>query len=193
VSLGHTDASLETFERAAEAGATLVTHLYSAMSPFHHREPGAVGAALALDRLTACLIPDGIHTHPASLRIALSAKGASRLALVSDAMAAAGCGPGAYTLGGQTVHVRDGAARLADGTLAGSAILLDEAVRGMVALGGATPGEALAMASTVPARALGLARTGRIAEGLDADLVLLDGDLHVRGTLVRGKPQHDLW
>lgn len=186
IALGHTDATYEQYARGIDAGATLATHLYNAMSPFAHRAPGAIGAALADDRITACLIADGIHAHPASLRVAFRAKGPGRVALVTDMMAAAGMGPGQYQLGGQAVTVDDRAARLADRTLAGAILTMDEAVRNAARWMGATVVEALQMASEIPARLLGLAHAGRIAVGCDADFVLLDDALTVRATLRGG-------
>jgi N-acetylglucosamine-6-phosphate deacetylase len=186
ISLGHTDATYEQFVGGIDAGARMATHLYNAMSPFGHRTPGAIGAALTDDRVAVGLIADGVHAHPASLRLALRAKGARKLALVSDMMAAAGMPPGAYALGGQRVIVDGTAARLADGTLAGSLLTMDQAVRNMVRWAGATPADALRMASTVPAALLGLAGYGAIRVGNVADLVLLDTDLRVRATIVNG-------
>jgi len=186
VSLGHTDGTFAEIGAGIQAGARLATHLYSAMSPFAHRAPGAVGALLTDDRVTAMLIADGVHTHPAALQLALRAKGADRLALVTDAVAAAGGPPGRYRLGGVEI-VSDGtSARLLDGTLAGSTLTLDAAVRAMVSLAGATPPQALAMASTVPADAIRLRDRGRLALGQRADLVLWSPDLTVQTTIVGG-------
>ena len=189
VSLGHTDATYEEFVRGIDHGASLVTHLYSAMSAFRHRSPGAVGAALVDDRVTAGIIADGVHCHPASLRLALKTKGVERIALVTDAIAGAGMAPGTYRLEGQEILVEETGARLADGTLAGSVLTLDQAVRNMVRLGGARVADAIRMASDVPARVLGLSRQGRLAVGFDADLVLLDEGLEVQATFRRGRQQ----
>ena len=187
VSLGHTDATYDQMVAGIDAGASLVTHLYNAMSGFGHRRPGAPGAALTDDRVVVCLIADGAHCHPAAARLALGAAGSDRVALVTDAMAAAGAGPGRYTLAGRTVLVDDTTARLEDGTLAGSILTLDRAVKNAVAWAGATPAQALAMASAVPARALGLSDRGRLGAGARADLVLLDRDLEVVATYVGGR------
>ncbi len=187
VSLGHADASYEVFERGVDAGATMATHLYNAMSPFGHRAPGTIGAALVDDRVVVGLIADGVHSHAASLALAVRAKGAERIALISDMISAAGMGPGEYRLGGQMVTVDGRSARLSDGTLAGAIITMDEAVRNAVAWGRATPGEALRMASMTPADALELAHAGRLEVGCDADLALLDDALQVEATIIAGR------
>lgn len=187
VSLGHTDATVETFTAGIDAGATVATHLYNAMSPFGHRDPGAIGAALTDDRITVGLIADGIHSHPAALRLAFRAKGPDRIALVTDMMAAAGMPPGTYPLGDQTVTTDGVAARLADGTLAGATLRMDAAVRNAVAWTGATAAEAIRMATETPANVLGRADLGRLVAGNPADLVLLTDDLQVVATLVGGR------
>ncbi len=187
VSLGHTDATYEQFAAGVDAGARMATHLYNAMSPFAHRAPGAIGAALLEDRVTVGLIADGTHSHPVSLRLALRAKGVERIALITDMMAAAGMPPGVYALGGQQVTVDGVSARLADGTLAGSLLTMDWAVYNMVYWTDATMIDALRMASEIPARLLGMDSVGRIAVGADADLVLLDANLHVQMTIIKGE------
>lgn len=186
VSLGHTDASFETFTAAVDAGATLATHVWNAMSPLHQRAPGATGAALTDDRVTALVIADGVHTHPAVLRLTVRAKGFDRLALITDAMAGAGLAPGPTVLGGRAVTVDLTSARLADGTLAGSTLTLDRAVRNAVGLTGISEAAAVHLATAVPARALGLPNRGRLVVGADADIVLLDEDLTVMATYVGG-------
>jgi len=187
VALGHTEATHAQMAAGFDAGASLVTHLFNAMSPFTHRAPGAAGAALTDDRVTVSLIADGVHLHAAALALAIKAKRPGRVALITDATAAAGRRAGSYRLGGRVV-VSDGhAVRLPDGTLAGSALLMDRAVRNVIALAGVSAAEALRAASETPASVLGLARKGRLAPGCDADLVLLDRKLHVRGTFVSGR------
>ncbi len=186
VSLGHTDATYEQFVAGVDAGARMATHLYNAMSPFAHRAPGAIGAALLDDRITVGLIADGVHSHPASVALAYRMKGAARIALVTDMMAAAGMPPGTYALGGQQVIVDGRSARLADGTLAGSILTMDHTVRNMVQWAGADRADALRMASETPARLLGLTHLGTIRAGADADLVLLSDDLTVQATIIRG-------
>jgi N-acetylglucosamine-6-phosphate deacetylase len=187
VSLGHTDASLEEFTSGVDAGAEMATHLYNAMSPFGHRAPGSIGGALTDDRVTVGLIADGIHSHPASLRLAVRAKGIERIALVTDMMAAAGMSAGRYTLGGQSVLVDNQTARLEDGTLAGAVVFLDQAIRNMVRWTGVTPAEAISMATEVPSRLLGATDRGHILTGGRADLVLLDEDLRVTATFISGR------
>lgn len=187
VSFGHTDATYEQFVAGVDAGARMATHLYNAMSPFGHRAPGAIGAALLDDRITVGLIADGVHSHPASLALAFRMKREARVALVTDMMAAAGMPPGTYALGGQEVHVDGVSARLADGTLAGSIITMDQAVRNMVHWTGAHLWDVLRMSSRIPARLLGLEYVGRIRSGDIADLVLLDRDLRVQATIIGGE------
>ncbi len=187
VSLGHTDATYQTFLAGVDMGAVMATHLYNAMSPFQHRQPGAAGAALTDDRVTVGLIADGIHAHPASLQLAVRAKGPERIALVTDMMAAAGMPAGRYWLGGQEVITDGIAARLPDGTLAGAVLTMDAALRNIVAWTEATPAEALRMASEVPAHLLGRPDLGRIAPGATADLALFDQDLCVVATIVGGQ------
>ena len=186
VSLGHTDASLEEFAAGVDAGAEMATHLYNAMSPFQHRAPGAIGAALTDDRVTVGLIVDGVHSHPASIQLAVRAKGVDRVALVSDMMAAAGMPVGDYELGGQPVLVDESSARLPDGTLAGTILTLDQAVRNVARWAGVSPAGALWMATAVPARMLDIADRGRIIGGAFADLALFDVDLQLVATLVGG-------
>jgi N-acetylglucosamine-6-phosphate deacetylase len=186
-SLGHTDASYDELVAGIDAGATMVTHLYNAMSPFAHRAPGVIGAALVDDRVTVGLIADGVHSHPASVRLAVRAKGIERIALVSDLMPAAGLPPGRYEFGGEPAIVDGETASRDDGTLAGSVVPLDQAVRNVVEWTDATPCDALRMASEVPARLLGLPDMGRIAPGNLADLVLLDKDLGIEATIIGGQ------
>jgi N-acetylglucosamine-6-phosphate deacetylase len=187
VSLGHTDASYEEVIAAIDRGATMMTHLYNAMSPFEHRAPGAVGAALLDERVAVGLIADGVHSHPASLQLAFRAKGSTGIALVTDMMAAAGMPPGSYELGGRPVTVDATSARLADGTLAGAVITMDEAIRNMVRWTDAAPAQAIAMASETPARLLGLKDRGRLSSGYRADLVLFDRSLQIQATIIAGQ------
>ncbi|HEY0636493.1 MAG TPA: N-acetylglucosamine-6-phosphate deacetylase [Pseudonocardiaceae bacterium] len=185
--VGHTDASYEQTASAVRAGATVATHLCNGMRGVHHREPGPVLALLEDERVVVELINDGVHLHPAVIRSVLCTVGPRRVALITDAMAAAGAGDGDYLLGGRPVHVRDGVARLAAGdAVAGSTLTLDEALRRTVAAGVPLPDAARALATT-PATVLGL-DTGAVEPGLAADLVLLDEHLTVRTVLARGVP-----
>ncbi len=188
VSLGHSDAPYEAAAAAADAGARGVTHLFNAMSQLGHRAPGLVGATLDHSGLWAGLIADGHHVHPAALRVALRAKrGPARLFLVSDAMPPAGSGDDTFMLGGRVVRRHDGRLTLADGTLAGSDLTMDRAVRFAVEQLHQPLAEALRMASLYPAQFLRLDATrGRIAPGFAADMVLLDNGLSVRGVWIDG-------
>ncbi|MDI3298032.1 MAG: N-acetylglucosamine-6-phosphate deacetylase [Bacillota bacterium] len=186
--VGHTMATYEQALRAIDGGARHCTHLFDAMPPLAHRAPGAPGAFLSDRRATVEVIADGIHLHPAVLRLVLAARGADEVALVTDAVAAAGLGDGEYEFAGRRVLVRDGAVRLPDGTLAGSTLTMDRAVRNMVALAGASWEEAIRMATWTPARIAGVAeRKGRVAAGMDADLVALDAEGRVVATWTRGE------
>lgn len=191
VSAGHTECTYAQLKEAAAAGLSHVTHLFNAMRGLHHREPGTVGGALSLPGVTAEVIADGIHVHPAVLKVAVQARGVSEMMLITDAMRAAGMPDGEYYLGELKAIVKDGAARLEDGTLAGSVLTMATAVRNMVKLVGVSLPEAVAMASLNPARKHGLRLKGSIAAGKDADLVWLDQDLRVRATLVGGELVHD--
>jgi N-acetylglucosamine-6-phosphate deacetylase len=187
VSLGHTDATIDELTAAVDAGAVMATHLYNAMSPFGHREPGVIGAVLTEDRLVAGLIADGVHAHPRAVTLAIRAKGTDRIALVTDLMAAAGMPPGDYTLGGQLVSTDGVAARLPDGTLAGAVLLMNEAIRNAATWGNVTIAQAIRMATEVPGRLLGRDDIGQIRPGARADLVLLDRDLDVMRTVIGGE------
>lgn len=187
VSLGHTAAAADDVEAALAAGATGFTHLFNAMPPLEGRKPGPLGVALASREAWAGLILDGIHVHPTSARAAFAAKTARKLMLVSDAMATIGSASASMSLFGETITVRDGALRTADGTLAGAHLDLSAAVRNAVSMLGATPEEALRMASLTPAEFLRVDHErGRIAKGHRADLVLLDVGLNVQATWIGG-------
>lgn len=179
VSLGHSDCTAAQAQAAIAAGARCATHLFNAMSPLGHREPGLAGTALATG--IACgLIADGIHVDPMVMRIALAAKPES-VFLVSDAMALAGTDAAEFTLGTRRIRRAEGSLRLADGTLAGADLTLPQAVRTLITRAGIAPDRALAMASSVPARVIGAADRGRLAPGLRADLVHLDPDWALAG------------
>ncbi len=186
-SIGHTNATYEETLRALDAGFTKATHLYNAMSPLEHRAPGVVGALLTDDRVRAGVIADGVHAHEGALRLARREKGISGLALVTDAMEAAGMPDGEYELSGRTVRLEDGSVRLADGTLAGSALTMDAAVRNAVRFFDAPMHDAARMASETPAEILGLREKGRITPGADADFTVLDPEGFVQETIVAGE------
>lgn len=187
VGLGHSNASYEQTLAAVEEGAGWGSQLFNAMAPLHHRHPGMAGALLADNRLRLALIADGIHLHPAVLRLAAAAKGAAGVTLISDAVTAAGMGKGEYYLGAQKIVVDGNIARREDGTLAGGLLMLDQAVRNMVNLAGWPRHEVLTMASATPADCLGLTNKGRLEAGRDADVVIFDANLQVALTMIEGQ------
>jgi N-acetylglucosamine-6-phosphate deacetylase len=186
VSCGHTDATATEANAVFDLGVGTVTHLFNAMRPLAHRDPGIVGAALARTDVIVQLIVDGTHLAPETVQLVWRAA-AGRVALVTDAIAAAGLGDGVFALGTGDVEVRGAAARrVEDGVLAGSVLTMIEAVRNLHALG--APLEyALAAASSVPARVLGSRTLGRIEPGAPADIVVLDDGLRVERVLVGGQ------
>ena len=189
VSAGHTDATFEQMQEALRHGVTGLTHLFNAMSPLTSREPGAVGAALHDPDCWCGLIVDGRHVHPAVLRLALRCKPADRFMLVTDAMPIVGSDTDHFMLQGRRVSVRDGVCVDENGTLAGAAIDMATAVRNTVELLGLPVERAVRMASTYPARFLGLGdELGRIATGYRANLTVLDDGLTARATWVDGSP-----
>lgn len=188
VAAGHTAATYEEARAGLDAGIRGFTHLYNAMSPLQGREPGAVGAALEDRESWVGVIVDGVHVHPGSLRVALAAKPVGRVLLVTDAMPPVGADDPSYELYGETITAVDGVVRNAAGSLAGSALDMATAVRNTVRLLGQPLAEAARMASTYPARFLNVDdRLGHIAKGFQADLVLLDDALQVRGTWIAGQ------
>ena len=188
VAIGHTDATWATTRAAIDAGATVATHLFNAMPALQHREPGPVGALLRDPRVTVELIADTVHLHPDVLALALSSAGADRVALVTDAMAAAGEQDGHFRLGSLDVDVVDGIARIAGGgALAGSTLTMDRALRHCVFDAGWTLDDTVRTMSATPARALGLSDRGLLAPGRRADIVMLDDDLCVRGVMLAGE------
>ncbi|WP_312238072.1 N-acetylglucosamine-6-phosphate deacetylase [Stenotrophomonas sp.] len=188
VAAGHTAATYEEARAGLDAGIRGFTHLYNAMSPLTGREPGAVGAALEDRDSWIGIIADGVHVHPASLRVALAAKPRGKIMLVTDAMPPVGADSPSYELYGEVITAVDGVVRNAAGSLAGSALDMATAVRNAVQLLGLPLDEAARMASRYPAQFLNLDdRLGEIAEGYQADLVLLDDALRVRSTWIAGQ------
>ncbi len=188
VAAGHTAASYEEVRTGLEAGITGFTHLYNAMTPLQGREPGVVGAALEDADSWCGVIVDGVHVHPASLRVALAAKPRGKMLLVTDAMPMVGSDNPAFELYGEVITAVDGVVRNAAGALAGSALDMATAVRNTVELLGLPLAEASRMASTYPAQFLGLQdRYGHIAAGYQADFVLLDQTLQVQATWIAGQ------
>ena len=187
VAAGHSAASYDDALHAFAQGVGAGTHLFNAMPPLHHREPGLAGALLQRNSPPAGLIADGQHLHPAVVRLAWEARGPEDLFLVTDAAPAVGLPPGEYRLFGQQVLVDAETARLPDGRLAGSLLTMNRAVANAVDWTGDLPGP-LRAASETPARVLGLGqRKGKLEPGFDADLVLLDGEMNVLQTVVAGK------
>ncbi|MCW2035577.1 N-acetylglucosamine-6-phosphate deacetylase [Xanthomonas campestris] len=185
---GHTAATYEQARDGIAAGVSGFTHLYNAMSPLAGREPNAVGAALEDPAVWCGVIVDGVHVHPASLRVALAAKSRGKLLLVTDAMPMVGADSPSFDLYGETITAIDGVVRNAAGALAGSALDMATAVRNSVQWLGVDLAEAARMASTYPAQCIGLGeRLGRIAPGYQADLVLVDADVQVLATWVAGQ------
>ena len=189
VSLGHSGADFDTAVAAIEAGATHATHLFNRMTPIAHRAPGLAAAVLAHGAVTPELICDGYHVHPGMCRVAIAAKQPANLMAITDGTAGSGLAVGSRArLGGRTIHVRDEAAFLEEGTLAGSTLTMDRAFRNIVRAFGRSPVDAAQMCATVPARQMGVAGAGRIAVDAIADLVVLDPDFHVVTTLIGGEP-----
>jgi N-acetylglucosamine-6-phosphate deacetylase len=186
--VGHSQASFEQVSEAADLGLRQATHTFNGMLGLHHRTPGTVGAVLADDRIYAQIIPDGVHLHPAVVKIVVRAKDIHRTILITDAVRAAGLEDGEYTLVGQTITVRDGICRTAAGGLAGSTLTLEAGVRNAMRFAGLSLGEALTTATATPANAMGWSgRKGILAAGADADVVLLDAQLQVRLTMIAGR------
>ena len=188
VSLGHSGADFEQAVAAIDAGARHATHLFNRMTPLTHRAPGLVGAVLSHDEVSAELICDGFHVHPAMCRVAIAAKGVHGVMAITDGTGGSGLAPGSTArLGGRSIRVSDQAAVLDDGTLAGSTLTMDRAFRNIVTMFHASIAEAAIMCSTTPARAVGLTGFGVIAEGNAADIVVLDRAFRVAKTFIDGE------
>ncbi|GAB4570289.1 MAG: N-acetylglucosamine-6-phosphate deacetylase [Anaerolineae bacterium] len=182
---GHTAADYDTVSAAADAGLRQGTHTFNGMVGLHHRRPGPAGAILTDDRIYAQIITDGIHVHPAMVKLLVRAKGIDRTLLVTDAIRATGLSDGTYQLGAHTINVQKGIARLAEGNLAGSTLTMDAAIRNVMTFAGVSLPEAVAMATRVPAEAMGIDdQKGRLKPGADADLVILNRELQVVLTMV---------
>ena len=188
VSVGHSNATYKQVQEGIQAGLSQVTHIFNAMRGLHHREPGVVGAALSSPKLIVEMIADGIHLHPIVLKMLTQIKESEKLVLITDAMRATGFKEGTYDLGGQEVIVTKGQARLKDGTLAGSVLTMDKAVKNMVTKVGIPLSKAIQMASFNPAKCLGVEdRKGSLEPGKDADIVVLNKNLETELTMVAGK------
>lgn len=188
VGIGHSNATYEEAERAIDAGATHAVHLYNAMRPFSHRDPGIIGAALTDDRLSAELICDGLHVEPAAVRLLVRAKGLKRVILITDSLSATGMPDGSYRLGQFTIKVEGGVCRTAEGNLAGGSIVLEQALRNLVKFTGISFKECLPCATSNPAGLLGVEnQKGVIAVGADADFAVLDENFIVRQAYARGR------
>ncbi len=188
VSIGHTMAGYEDVLAAAARGASQVTHCYNAMTGLGQRQPGTVGAAMVTSTLCCELIADNIHVHPAAQKILLEVKGVEKVVLVTDAIRAAGLPDGEYDLDGRSVDIRDGAVRLPDGTLAGSTLTMERALKNIQKAAGKPLVELWSLTSLNAARQIGVsASKGSLEEGKDADLLLLDDDYNVHLTVVEGE------
>ncbi|UOF89847.1 amidohydrolase family protein [Fodinisporobacter ferrooxydans] len=186
VSMGHSTATYQQAQLGKEWGAQSITHLFNAMNGLHHREPGLLGFGLSDNEIFVELIADYLHVHQAVVKVMIQSCGIERLLLITDAMRAACMCDGSYELGGQTVHVQSGRAALADGTIAGSTLTMDQAVRNLV-LTGNLPKHAIAqVTSRNQAQLLGLNK-GVIAQGYDGDMIALNENLEVTHTIVGGR------
>lgn len=187
VSIGHSDATFEQMQEAVQLGASQGTHLYNQMRPFHHRDPGVVGGVLLLDAIKAELIVDFIHMHEGAVEMAYRLKGADGIILITDAMRAKGMPYGEYDLGGQLVHVTESGAHLSNGSLAGSILTMDQAVRNMRKITNCTMEELVKMSSYNAAQQLKLTNKGQLIEGYDADAVIVDEHLLLHQTIKAGQ------
>jgi N-acetylglucosamine-6-phosphate deacetylase len=188
VAAGHTNATYAEMKKAVEMGVTQVTHCFNAMRPLNHREPGVVGAALDIPQIKCELIADNIHVNPVVMKLLVNVKGSENVILITDSISAAGMPDGDYSFEGARVKVTDGAARLEDGTLAGSTLTMDRALANILKATGRPLGEMVNCASLNPARAIHMEdHKGQLRRDWDADLMLVDQNLQVKFTMVEGK------
>jgi N-acetylglucosamine-6-phosphate deacetylase len=188
VSAAHTTANYEQMQRAVAHGVTQLTHSYNAMQGLGHREVGTIGAAMTMSQIQCELIADNIHVHPAAQKILVDVKGTSGVILVTDAVRAAGLPDGEYMLDERSIYIKEGAVRLADGTLAGSVLTMERALQNVCSATGRSLAELWMTSSLNAARAIGIsAQKGSLEAGKDADLVLLDESFRVRSTIVKGE------
>ena len=187
VSIGHSNATLDEANAGIAAGARMFTHLFNAMRPLNHRDPGVIAAALAPSPAFAAIIPDAVHVHPAMLRLAVAARGKDGIILVTDKVALAQTSGVEKNVGRARAAIRDGAARLADGTLAGSIISMLDGVRVMIEKAGVSIGDAAVMAATNPAKLVGANDRGRIDVGARADLIVLSPALELKSVHIGGR------
>jgi N-acetylglucosamine-6-phosphate deacetylase len=189
VSIGHSDATYEEALESFEEGISHATHLFNAMSGYHHREPGVIGAVLDSPRVTAEIIADGLHIYPSALRLALAAKGYDKICLITDSIKAAGLGDGIYPMGNLEVVLKGNEARLREsGTLAGSVLTLNRAVKNAFQWSGVALNQAVNLASFNPSRVISLEQEiGSIQEGKYANLVVFDKEFNVLETYLKGR------
>ena len=192
VSAGHSAATFETAYPALDSGVASLTHLFNAMSPLHHREPGLPGAAFAHPNVVCGLISDGLHVHPETVNLAFRMLGPDRIYLVTDATAGSGMTHGQFSLATRTIFVEAGVTRLETGAIAGSILTMVEALQNILAFTGCTVPEAVRMSSTTPARLVGEGRRkGRLVPGFDADVTVLAPDLSVEAVWLGGTRAHN--
>ncbi|EJU23687.1 N-acetylglucosamine-6-phosphate deacetylase [Peptoanaerobacter stomatis] len=188
VALGHSNATYEQAKKAVDVGANIFVHIYNGMSPLHHRNPGMVGAALSTENTYGEVICDGHHVHPGAVKVVMRAKTYDNTLLITDCMMAGGMPEGDYKLGDFDVKVENGTARIQNGSLAGSILRLDNAVKNIVKWGLASPFDAVKMASLIPAKSVDLDdKIGSISIGRCADINILDKDMNVLEVYIDGK------
>lgn len=187
ISIGHSNATYNEAVEAIKNGVTHATHTFNAMRGFHQREPGVVGAVLVHDRLTAELISDNFHVHPAAMKLLIKTKGTDKIVLVTDAIQASGMADGEYKLGGQNVFVKDGVCRLESGELAGSTLTMDKAIYNTAKSVHLPLRTTIGMATINPAVVIGVDKEkGSLEPGKDADIVIIDEEVNVHMTIVNG-------